>query len=167
MRVYLPSTFDHLAQLHAEGSHPVVGGYGFTATPALIEAFEGLELEDVEYYAFLDAAEASLRLLHAGVENQPHRRVVVSVDIDDAACTIDEELGDSVVSVAVDRVPMKHIASIHIDPAANEEATAAAVAAIVESDLGEEDAANTVADAQDNFMAYREPSHLERFLTNP
>lgn len=164
MRVYVPSTFDHLQQLADTGMHPVVGGYAFTATPALIEAFEGMELEDVEFYAFLDAAEGSLRLLHAGVSSHPHRRVVVSVDVDDAQCVIDEELGDSVVRVAVDSVLAADIASIHIDPPANEEATAAAVAAIVEADLGEEDAVSIVADAQDNFLAYREPEKVAVIL---
>ncbi|APT84199.1 DUF6912 family protein [Corynebacterium aquilae] len=161
MRVYLPSTFDLLRRLAEEGSHPVVGGYGFTATPALVEAFEGLELEEIEYFAFLDAAEGSLRMLNAGVELFPARRVVVSVDVDDSACHVDEEAGDSVVRVDWESVPLKHIASIHVDIEETEQFTKPAVEAIVAADLGDEDAANVVAEAQDYFMAYREPTRLD------
>src|ERR687885_2239931 len=81
MRVYLPTTLARLARAHAAGrfegpleAHAVTG--------AVREWYTSGDLEELEYAAFTEAAEASLRLL-AG-EGGPHRRVVVAADVPDA-----------------------------------------------------------------------------------
>ena len=81
MRVYLPTTLAGLAAAHLAGrfegpleAHAVTG--------AVREWYSSGDLEELEYAAFTEAAEASLRLL-AG-EGSPHRRVVVAADVPDA-----------------------------------------------------------------------------------
>src|SRR5918912_3588028 len=82
MRVYLPSTLARLAAAHSAGAfdgpldaHAVTG--------AVREWYVSGDLEELEYAAFTEAAEASLRLLAGG--GGPHRRVVVAADVAGAA----------------------------------------------------------------------------------
>ena len=84
MRVYLPATFNTLQELSDTGGFTVRSGYGFAVTPALNDYFVSGDPEEVAHFAFIDAARASLRLLAIG-DNEafPHRRVVISADIDD------------------------------------------------------------------------------------
>ena len=161
MRVYLPATFGTLKELSETGAFAVRSGYGFAVTPALTEFFTSGDSEELAHFAFLDAARASLRLLSIGDEEAfPHRRVVISADIDDASITLEPENGESVVRLRPARVELDDIAAIHVDIEASETATAAAIEAIDAADLGDEDAELTVGDADDNFMAWYDPVEL-------
>lgn len=161
MRVYLPATFGMLTGLHETGTMTARSGWGFAATPALVEFYTSGDEDEIGYAAFLDAAEASLRLLAIGDEDQfPHRRVVVSVDVADEAVTLAPENGESVVALQPPQIAVADIAAIHIDIEESEEATKAAIAAVDAADLGDEDAELTVGDAQDNFMAFYDPTEL-------
>ena len=161
MRVYLPATFAMLTGLNETGKMPARSGWGFAATPALTEFYTSGDEDEIGYAAFLDAAEASLRLLAIGDEESfPFRRVVVSVDVDDSAVTLTPENGESVVALSPAEISLADVAAIHVDVEEAEEATRAAIEAIDASDLGDEDAELTVGDAQDNFMAFYDPTEL-------
>ena len=157
MRVYIPATFSMLKSLDSNGVIHARNGWGFAATPELTEYFTSGDQEEIEAIAFDDAALASIRLLAIGGEEQfPHRRVVVSVD---AEVQPQPEMGESVVKLA-GPVELKDVAAIHVDVKEAEEATAKAIEAIDAADLGDEDAELTVGDAQDNYMAFYDPSEL-------
>lgn len=161
MRVYIPFTFDMLGELAAQGEHPVRSGYGFALTPAVREFYTGGDEEELAYAAFLEAARASLRLLTIGDEQRfPHRRVVLSVDVDDKAFTYAPDVDDSVVRLDPPVVRVEQLAAIHVDDAAAEAATAAAVDQIDAADLGDEDAELALGDCEDNLMSWYDAKEL-------
>jgi uncharacterized protein DUF6912 len=67
------------------------------------------------------------------------RRAVVAVDVPDEQVTLRPDLDRAVVRVAMP-VPMKLVAAVHVDSAEAEKAVAAAVAVVLEADLGSDDA---------------------------
>ncbi|WP_257160143.1 DUF6912 family protein [Corynebacterium cystitidis] len=157
MRVYIPATFAMLETLEQSGELPVRSGWGFAATPELTEFFTSGDQEEIEMVAFDDAALASIRLLAIGDEEKfPHRRVVVSVDVDAEG---HPEMGESVVKVS-GPVQLEDVAAIHVDLEEAEEATAAAIAQIDAADLGDQDAELAIGDAQDYYLAFYDPSEL-------
>ena len=158
MRVYLPATFGMLASLEENKLIHARNGWAFAATDALHDFFTSGDEEEIEAFAFDDAALASIRLLAIGDEERhPHRRVVISADVADA--TADPEMGESVVRLA-GPVKLEDVAAIHVDIAEAEQATAKAIEVVDAADLGDEDAELTVGDAQDNYMAVYDPSEL-------
>ena len=158
MRVYLPATFGMLASLEESRLIHARNGWAFAATDALHEFFTSGDEEEIEAVAFDDAALASIRLLAIGDEERhPHRRVVISADVADA--TADPEMGESVVRLA-GPVKLEDVAAIHVDIAEAEQATAKAIEVVDAADLGDEDAELAVGDAQDNYMAFYDPSEL-------
>ncbi|AKK10533.1 DUF6912 family protein [Corynebacterium uterequi] len=161
MRVYLPATFATLVELRDTGAFHARSGWAFAVTPALQEAYTSGEQEEFEEIAFDDAAEASLRLLAIGDEETfPHRRVVVSADVDDAVATPAPDMVESVVSLNPAQIRLEQVAAVHVDVAEAEDATRRAVAVIDAADLGDADAELIVGDAQDNYMAFYDPSEL-------
>lgn len=157
MRVYIPATFAMLEQLNERGVLHARNGWGFAATPELTEFFTSGDQEEVEAIAFDDAALASIRLLAIGDEERfPHRRVVVSADVD---ATGEPDMGESVVKVS-GPVELKNVAAVHVDVREAEDATKRATELIDAADLGDEDAELAVGDAQDNYMAFFDPSEL-------
>ena len=157
MRVYIPATFAMLEQLNEQGVLHARNGWGFAATPELTEFFNSGDQEEIEAIAFDDAALASIRLLAIGDEERfPHRRVVVSADVD---ATGEPDMGESVVKV-VGPVELKDVAAVHVDVREAEDATKRATELIDAADLGDEDAELAVGDAQDNYMAFYDPSEL-------
>jgi len=158
VRVYLPATFGMLASLEENKLIHARNGWAFAATDALHDFFTSGDEEEIEAFAFDDAALASIRLLAIGDEERhPHRRVVISADVADA--TADPEMGESVVRLA-GPVKLEDVAAIHVDIAEAEQATAKAIEVVDAADLGDEDAELTVGDAQDNYMAFYDPSEL-------
>lgn len=158
MRVYLPATFGMLASLEENKLIHARNGWAFAATDALHDFFTSGDEEEIEAVAFDDAALASIRLLAIGDEERhPHRRVVISADV--ANATADPEMGESVVRLA-GPVKLEDVAAIHVDIAEAEQATAKAIEVVDAADLGDEDAELTVGDAQDNYMAFYDPSEL-------
>lgn len=157
MRVYIPATFAMLEQLNEQGVLHARNGWGFAATPELTEFFTSGDQEEIEAIAFDDAALASIRLLAIGDEERfPHRRVVVSADVD---ATGEPDMGESVVKVS-GPVELKDVAAVHVDVREAEDATKRATELIDAADLGDEDAELAVGDAQDNYMAFFDPSEL-------
>lgn len=157
MRVYIPATFAMLKELEANGEIHARSGWGFAATPALVEFFTSGDEEEIEAVAFDDAALASLRLLAIGDEPDfPHRRVVISADVD---AVPQPDMGESVVKLS-EAITREDVAAIHVDIAAAEEATKKATELIDAADLGDQDAELAVGDAQDNYLAFYHPDEL-------
>lgn len=164
MRVYVPGRFSMLKILAEDARMPVRSGYGFAVTPALREFYTAGDEEEIAHSAFEDAALASIRLLAIGEEQFPYRRVVVSVDVDDAAVDLQPELGESVLKLDPAQIRFDQVAAIHVDTEANEEFTAKAIEVIDAADLGQEDAELLVGDALDQFMAWYDPSELSALV---
>lgn len=161
MRIYLPATYSMLVALRDEGTLTARSGWAFAVTPSLREFYTSGDEEELESIAFDDAAEASIRLLAVGdQEHFPHRRVVISADVDDSVATPDPDMIESVVKLSPAQVAVDQIAAIHVDVAEAEEATRKAIEVIDAADLGDEDAELTVGDAQDNYLAFYDPSEL-------
>lgn len=157
MRVYIPATFAMLKELEADGEIHARSGWGFAATPALVEFFTSGDEEEIEAVAFDDAALASLRLLAIGDEPDfPHRRVVISADVD---AVPQPDMGESVVKLS-EAITREDVAAIHVDIAAAEDATKKATELIDAADLGDQDAELAVGDAQDNYLAFYHPDEL-------
>jgi hypothetical protein len=130
-------------------------------TPALRDFYTAGDEEEIAYSAFLEASMASLRLLTIGDEEKfPHRRVVISIDVDDAAVTPRPDMGEPVVELQPAQFGTDNLAAIHVDIEESEEATAKAIEAVDSADLGDEDAELAVGDALDNFMAFYHPTEL-------
>lgn len=153
MRVYLPATFGMLGELLAEGRVVPRRGWGFAVTPALREFYVEGDDEELADVAFDEAARASLRLLSAGDDAFPHRRVVIAVDVADDAVAGRDDLGESVVELA-GAVSLDDVAAFHVDVESAEAAVAAAVEVIDAADMGDEDAELTVGDCLELPLAW-------------
>ena len=161
VRVFLPATFAMLTELEETGQLAARSGWGFTVTPALREFYTEGDEEEIEYSAFLEASMASLGLLAIGDEDKfPHRRVVISVDVDESVVTPKPAMGEPVVALHPATITQDNLQAIHVDIEESEAATAKAIAAIDNADLGDEDAELAVGDALDNFMAFYDPTEL-------
>lgn len=161
VRVFLPATFSMLAELEETGQLTARSGWGFALTPALREFYTEGDEEEIEYSAFLEASMASLRLLAIGDEEKfPHRRVVISVDVDESVVTPKPDMGEPVVALDPATITKDNLQAIHVDIEESEAATAKAIDAIDNADLGDEDAELAVGDALDNFMAFYDPTEL-------
>lgn len=161
MRVYIPATFAMLAELKETGAVTARSGWGFGVTPALTEFYTAGDEEEIAYSAFQEAALASLRLLAIGdEENFPHRRVVISADIQKDAIEFAADMGEPVLKLNPAEIYTADVACIHVDIAESEPATKKAIEVIDAADLGDEDAELAVGDALDNFMAYYDTSEL-------
>ena len=160
-RVYIPATYAMLAELEETGSLSARSGWGFMVTRALQEFYTEGDEEEIAYSAFLEASMASMRLLAIGDEEKfPHRRVVISVDLDDSVITPRPDMGEPVVELKPAQFSKDDLAAIHVDIAESEETTAKAIEAIDTADLGDEDAELAVGDALDKFMAFYHPTEL-------
>jgi hypothetical protein len=141
MRVYLPTTLSGLAAAHGgggfePGSDPLAG---HAVTPAVREWYVAGDLEELEYAALTEAAEASLRLL-AGDPTTPRRRVVVAADVPDA--------------------DVRSIASVHVDEAEAEPVVVAALEALDAADAGDDDARFLLDEAEAAELLWYDVSEL-------
>ncbi len=152
MRVYLPSTLSELRALLDTGSlgDPPLPGYA--VTPALREWYAEGGTEELEYAALTLAARASVRLLDADPD-AVRRRVVVVVEVPDASVTPVPHVDRAAVKVG-QVVPLKLVQSVQVDdPSAVEDVTVAADA-VVEADLGSDDAAFRVEQADGHELQW-------------
>jgi hypothetical protein len=138
VRVYLPGTVRTLQALLESGELGPAPLTGFAVTPGLREWYIEGDLEELEYAALLDAARGSLRLLDED-PTAPRRRVVVAADVPDTAVQVRPDLDRSVVRIATP-VPLRAVASVHVDGPDAEPAVRAAADAVIEADLGGDDA---------------------------
>jgi hypothetical protein len=152
MRVYLPSTLPELRQLldnDVVGDPPLPG---YAVTPALREWYAEGDLEELEYVALSLAARASVRLLDADPD-AVRRRVVVVAEVPDEVVSMVPHVDRAAVKVA-DPVALRLVQAVHVDdPSAVADVTVAADA-VVEADLGSEDAAFRVEQAEGHELQW-------------
>ncbi len=138
MRVYLPATSQVLRHLVESGQLGPPPMTAFAVTPDLREWYRDGDLEELEYAALLEASRGSLRLLDED-PTSARRRAVVAADVPDGAVGVRPDLDRAVVRVTVP-VAMGMIAAVHLDGAEAEPAVRAAADAVLEADLGSDDA---------------------------
>jgi hypothetical protein len=138
MRVYIPATTRTLQELIDKGELGPPPLTGFAVTPQLRAWYRDSDMDELEYAALLDAARGSLRLLDQDPGARP-RRAVVAADVPEEDVTLRPDLDRAVVRVDVP-VSMKLVAAVHVDGSEAEKAVAAALAVVLEADLGSEDA---------------------------
>ncbi|MDX6218013.1 MAG: hypothetical protein QOG99_3597 [Frankiales bacterium] len=152
MRVYLPSTLNELRRLLDNGvvGEPPLPGYA--VTPALREWYAEGDLEELEYSALTLAARASVRLLDADPD-AVRRRVVVVAEVPDDVVTAAPHVDRAAVKVA-DAVALRLVQAVHVDdPSAVPDVTVAADA-VIEADLGSDDAAFRVEQAEGHELQW-------------
>ena len=154
MRVYLPSTLSGLRTLVDSGTlgDPPLPGYAVTG--GLREWYAEGDEEELEYVAMTLAARASIRLLDRGLllePGLPARRVVVVAEV--AAVEPAPDVDRAAVRV-LDAVPMHLVQAVHVDGAEAEADVRAAAEALVEADLGSEDAAFLVEQAEGHELQW-------------
>jgi len=158
MRVYLPTTLAGLAAAYAEGAFAPPPLAAHAVTPGIREWYVTGDLEELEYAALTDAAEASLRALAGG--DGPRRRVVVAADVPEAH--VRPRSGGrfrSDVDVAVP-VPLKDIASVHVDERASEPVVATAAEALPAADAGDDDALFALDEAEATELLWYDASEI-------
>ena len=157
MRVYLPATTTVLHEILEEGGLPGPRT-AFAVTPRLRAFYSASEAqadsEELEYAALLAAARGSLRLLDLDPV-AARRRVVVAADVPDAMVTpIDGEDAEPGAVRVLEQVALRDVASVHVDDAEAEDDVRAAVAVVLEADLGSDDAQFVVDQAEGHELAW-------------
>ena len=164
MRVYLPSTLARLAgaQSAARFEGPLDA---HAVTGAVREWYVSGDLEELEYAAFTEAAEASLRLV-AG-EGGPHRRVVVAADVPDA--DVRPRSGGpyrSAVSVP-SAVPLRDVVSVHVDEDGAQDLVAEAVRVLPAADAGDDDARFALDEAEATELLWYDVTEIPDLVGPP
>lgn len=150
MRVYLPSTLPALRRLLDEGALTGAPLPAYAVTDALRSWYDEGDEEELELAAMDLAAAASVRLLDADPD-AVRRRVVVVAEVPEA--TPVPQVDRAAVRVPQD-VPLRLVQAVHVDdPAAVDDVTAAAEA-VIAADLGSEDAAFVVAQAEGHELQW-------------
>jgi hypothetical protein len=162
MRVYLPATTRTLRELvdtDELGPAPLTG---FAVTPELRAWYRDSDEEELEYAALTEAARGSLRMLDQEFGAEPRRAVVVA-DVPDGQVEPRPDLDRSVVRVTAP-VPLTLVAAVHVDGPDAEKAVAAAVAVVLEADLGSEDAKFVVDGAEGHELLWYATQELGPLL---
>lgn len=167
MRVYLPATLTDLARVLRDrrlGPPPLTG---YAVTPALREWYASGDLEELEYAAMSDAAEASLRLL-ADDPEAPSRRVVIAAEVPDMAIVPlagdRVAAGDRAAVRVTEPIPYEKIVSGHVDDAEAEVDVRVARAAVAAADAGDDDARFTVDCAAGHELMWYATQELPHLL---
>ncbi len=164
MRVYVPATVPLLARLRGHGALDVPTDVtAHAVTPDLREWYAEGDEEELEFVAFIRAAQGALRLLRLDPQ-APRRRVVISADLPAAdVVSTDRDLGASGVLVT-GSIALARVAAIHVDAQGAEADVAAAADAIDGAAAGDPDAQFTVDATEDHDLAWYDPSELEQLL---
>jgi hypothetical protein len=153
MRVYLPITLAALGSALVAGQLGPAPLTGFAVTPALREWYSTGELEELEYVAMMQAARASLRMLHLDTK-APRRRVVLAAEVSDPLISVPngfDRPGQVTVTLPVE---LADVVSGHVD--ANDAAPdiEAAAAALPAADAGDGDAQFIVDSAEGHELLW-------------
>jgi hypothetical protein len=154
MRVYLPSTMSGLRELLERGQLGTPPLPAFAVTGALREWYAEGDEEELEYAALTLAARASVRLLDRGLLLEPRlaaRRVVVVAEVADVQPA--PEVDRAAVRV-LEPVPLRVVQAVHVDDPDAEPDVRAAAEALVEADLGSEDAVFLVEQAEGHELQW-------------
>nr|WP_176560963.1 hypothetical protein [Mycobacterium neglectum] len=151
-----------LQQLVADQLLHARSGTAFAVTPTLREAYAHGDDDELAEVALREAALASLRLLAGeGSSTLPPRRAVVVADVADP--TPRPDLDDAVVRLS-GPIALADVIAAYVDNADAETAVLAAIEAVDEADLGDEDAEFVVGDAQDHDLAWYASQELPFLL---
>ncbi|MBW3648351.1 MAG: hypothetical protein KY440_11380, partial [Actinobacteria bacterium] len=154
MRVYLPCTLSGLRTLLDSGELGTPPVPGFAVTAPLREWYAEGDGEELEYAALHLAARASIRLLDRQLVLDPvapARRVVVVADV--SAVEPAPDVDRAAVRV-LDAVPLRLVQAVHVDDPSAEADVRAAAEQLVEADLGSEDAAFVVEQAEGHELQW-------------
>lgn len=164
MRVYLSATVPLLAQLRRDGRLTMPEGItGHAVTPELREWYTDGDEEELEYVAFVRAAQAALLLLSQD-PRAPRRRAVIAVDVPPARATPAERtLGSSLVHFTGE-VALAEVAAVHVDGKAAEADVAAAAEVAVAAAGGDDDAQFTVDGAEDHDLEWYDVTEINELL---
>ena len=131
-------------------------------TPTLREAYAQGDDDELAEVALREAALASLRLLAGeGASSMPPRRAVVVAEVGEL--TARPDLDDAVVRLS-GPIAFADVIAAYVDNADAEAAVLAAIEAVDEADLGDEDAEFVVGDAQDHDLAWYASQELPFLL---
>lgn len=160
-RIYIPTTTSGLHRLREV--HQCPGLTAHAVTPGLREWYVDGDEEDLEYSAFIRAAQDVLPLLREDAGSR-RRRAVVSADVDEAAMHVDApRLGDSRIRLT-GATALSAVAAIHVDSADAEPVVAAAVEALCAAEAGDADAEFIIDSAEDCALEWYAPSELGQLL---
>ncbi|MCM2419654.1 hypothetical protein [Streptomyces sp. RKAG293] len=157
MRVYIPTTLSGLAEAHKAGELGPAPLDAYAVTPSLREWYVSDDIEELEYAALTRAAQASLRQLAVN-PGAPRRRIVLAVDVPDAAVAFDPDRGLDAAALGEVRlaavVSMNDAAAVHLDATDAEPDVTAAALALGAADAGDDDAQFTVDGAEDHELLW-------------
>jgi Family of unknown function (DUF6912) len=153
MRVFLPLTLPALAQALQAGQVGPGPVPGFAVTPSLREAYASGDEEELEYVAMTEAARASLRML-AQDPAAPPRRVVLAAEIPAEHVKPDVRDKQPARVLIGDAVPIKRVASAHVDDLEAGADVRAAADALPAADAGDEDASFAVDGAEGHELGW-------------
>jgi hypothetical protein len=153
MRVYLPMTLAELGSALVAGQVGPAPVAGFAVTPALREWYASGDLEELEYVAMVQAARASLRMLHADMK-APRRRVVLAAELpEQVIMTINGPDKPGKVRVTLP-VMLSDVVSGHVDADDAAQDIDAAAAALPAADAGDSDAKFVVDSAEGHELLW-------------
>jgi len=150
-----------LQRLVADRSLRPVNNTAFAVTPMLRESYAEGDDEQLADVALRDAALASLRLLGDDESGLPPRRAVLVADAKNV--TARPDLDDAVVRLS-EPITFDDVTAAYVDNADAEPAVLAAIEAVDDADLGDEDAEFVVGDAQDHDLAWYAAQELPFLL---
>jgi len=153
MRVYLPSTLADLASALVAGEVGPAPVLGYAVTPALREWYASGDLEELEYVALMQAARASLRLLHEQT-TAARRRVVLAAEVPDADVLIRNGLDKPGKIEVMLPVQLADVVSGHVDDIEAMPDIEAASAALPAADAGDADAKFVVDGAEGHELLW-------------
>jgi hypothetical protein len=164
-RVYIPTTLAGLARAQEHGSLESVDDSvalpAHAVTGAIREWYVEGNLEELEYSALIEAAEASLRLL--ALEPQaPRRRVVVAVDVPESAVSPGGGQRSSVRIAGP--VQLSTVVSVHVDEVESEPTVAAAVDALDAAADGDDDALFQLDEAEACDLLWYDISEIDDLI---
>ena len=166
MRVYLPATDRSARDLVDSGALPApITGFAVTAglRSHYADTEPGPDLEEeLEYAALTAAARGSLRLIDEDLQAW-RRRVVLAADVADAQVEVRDDLDIGVIRLAAP-VPLAQIVSAHVDDVEAVPTVAAAAAAVLRADLGDDSAQDAVDDAEGNELSWYATQELSALL---
>lgn len=154
MRVFLPATLPDLRMLLDTGSLGAPPLTAYAVTPALREWYAEGDEEELEYTALTLAARASVRLLDGvlrAAPDAPARRVVVAAEVSDTAP--DPQTDRAAVTVR-EPVTLALVQAVHVDDGTADADIRAAAEAVVAADLGGEEAATLVEQAEGHELQW-------------
>jgi hypothetical protein len=150
-----------LQRLVADRSLRAVNNTAFAVTPTLRESYAEGDDDELADVALRDAALASLRLLGDDESGLPPRRAVLVADAENV--TVRPDLDDAVVRLS-EPIAFGDVTAAYVDNADAEPAVLAAIEAVDDADLGDEDAEFVVGDAQDHDLAWYAAQELAFLL---